>query len=118
MDGFDKFLNKAKDIANLAVDKTEELIDTGKSKLDIKQAEYDMKKLYQKIGKTVYDEIKNGGAASEKVMELADEVSRLQSKIDKIEKNNQVYDEEGVCPDCGEQIIEGYAFCPKCGKKF
>ena len=88
MDEFERFLSKAKDFAEIAVSKTEEVIDKGKAKFDVKKAEHDIKKLYEKIGKTVFEEVEAGASVSEEVASIISEIYALKERIEKIESEN------------------------------
>lgn len=88
MDSFDKILNEAKKIANLAVDKTEELARAGKAKLDIKQTEYEIKRLYEKIGMACYKAVKNEEDNSADIKELIEKIDELNDKIKEISEDN------------------------------
>lgn len=84
MNNFEKILDEAKKIANIAVDKTEELARTGKIKLDIKQAEYEIKKIYEKIGKACYDGVKADIDNSEEISDLIKKVDEISEKIEEL----------------------------------
>ncbi len=88
MNEFERFLGKAKDTFEFALSKTEEVIDKGKAKFSVKQAEYEIKKLYEKIGKKVYEELKDGTSVSEEITGLVSEINVLKEKISKIESEN------------------------------
>ncbi len=85
MNEFERFLNKAKDVTELALSKTEEMVDKGRAKLDIKKAEHDIKKIYEKIGKTVYEEALAGADVSEEVSSYVSEIDTLKERIADIE---------------------------------
>ena len=89
MDNFEKFINEAKKIANMAVDKTEELARAGMAKLDIKQMEYDVKKLYEKIGKAYYESIKNNEDNSADISSMVAKIDELYEKIGDISEENE-----------------------------
>ena len=59
MDFFDNAVSKAKDVFDVACKKTEEVVTTGKQKLDIATLENKMTKDFEALGRIYFEQIKD-----------------------------------------------------------
>lgn len=113
---FEDFLNKARDLAGVAGQKTTELVDKTKIKMEIATVEKQLAATFEGLGRLVYD----AEAADEDIEALKNDafetVAELQKQLDAL--HGKLYDYEGAvkCSECGA-VNEGDAlFCKKCGK--
>ncbi|MDO4282925.1 MAG: zinc ribbon domain-containing protein [Clostridia bacterium] len=102
---------------NTVADKSGKLIEETKLKLAISDKEADIEKIYQEMGKTVYDMYKNGE-------DVGKAFTKECKKIDKDNKdisdmNTKILYNKGVrvCAVCGEIIPVESTFCQNCGEK-
>lgn len=115
--GADKVFTEAEKFAGSAVNKTGNLINKTKLNYAIGTNEGKIKDILAEIGKSVYNEYKNGSEFPEDIAEklscvdtLYDEIAELKAKI--ADMSNSV-----VCPECGEYCSADGDFCSKCGAK-
>ncbi len=115
--GADKVFSEAERFAGSAVNKTNNIISKTKINYAIGANEGKIKDILAEIGKSVYDEYKNGSEFPEDIAEklssvdtLYDEISELKAKI--ADMNNSV-----CCPECGEYCPNTSEYCSKCGAK-
>ncbi|MDD2482451.1 MAG: hypothetical protein WCY24_07825 [Lutispora sp.] len=77
----DKALNTAKVVGN----KSQDLMEISKLKLQISQVEGDIKKLKSEIGEVVYNAYANGlGSPSDQVVTLCDSITAKHAEIEEI----------------------------------
>lgn len=112
------FGKKLSDAAKSTAKKSEELIEIGKVKNKIRDAENNIEKMKMSIGEAAYSKFKEGG----KTFPEADEIC---SGIDEVFESIQVYEEKilmlkhiRTCPGCSSEVEDTVAFCDKCGHKF
>ncbi len=116
MDFLDETLNKAKEVFDVAKQKTAEAYNVGKQKYDISAMETTLNKLYTSFGKAAFayfaengtpEGLQNAGVTIgkqlEKIAEAKEELARL--------RRNR------ICPICGRAINDNSAFCSFCGAK-
>ena len=92
-------------------------LQTSISQLDISDSEK-IENLYTEIGKSVYNEVKDGKDVSkEEIAAKCEEISNAKDDILKIEDNILALKKVKKCVDCGEELELDAAFCSKCGKE-
>lgn len=113
---FEDFLNKARDFAGVAGQKTTELVDKTKIKMEIATVEKQLSATFEGLGRLVYDAHAAGEDIEALKADAFDTVAELQTQLDSLQ--GKLYDYEGAvkCAECGV-VNEGDAmFCKKCGK--
>ena len=89
-----------------------------KLKAKISDLKDKIEKAYKEIGRTVYNEVKDGRDVSkEEITEKCDEISKYKNEIEKIESEILTLKKVIKCSSCGEDLDLGDAFCYKCGTK-
>lgn len=93
--------------------KAKEVTGVTKLKLDIKEKEDELDRLYIELGKLYYDMHKE---AEMPVQQITNISTRLNEIADLREEMLRI---QGACncPQCGFTMPEGTAFCSKCGTK-
>ncbi|MDO4553105.1 MAG: zinc-ribbon domain-containing protein [Bacillota bacterium] len=123
------FFDKVSELAAQATQKTESLVENGKTNLEIGKYKRQAKELAARIGFTVYGQYERGEAVPEDVTELCGQIRELEETIEKLQAElaPRVTPEaaqrgtgeavaENFCPDCGGQVGPGMKFCPHCGR--
>lgn len=102
---------------NTVADKSGKLIEETKLKIKISDKEADIEKIYQEIGKTVYDMYKNGEDVGKAFTKECKKVDKNNSEIS--EMNTKILYNKGIrnCASCGEMIPVESAYCQNCGEK-
>lgn len=93
--------------------KAKEVSGVAKLKLDIRNKQDALNKQYIELGKKYYEMNKEGEMPEEEITTIStllNEIADLKEEILKIQGNC-------VCPQCGNKLPEGTAFCSKCGAK-
>ena len=86
MDFFDNAVSKAKDVFDVACKKTEEVVTTGKQKLDIATLENKITKDFEALGRIYFEQIKDKDDLDYKTANLKAAVLDKQDKIAKIKE--------------------------------
>ncbi len=117
MDFISLVKEKASALTLSAVKTSGAVVETVKSNLAIADKEQEIKNIYTKLGKMMYDAYK----ASEEpdADSIAEQCVLLDKYFEEIEElKNKLNDIKNVklCPQCGEKVKADHNFCPKCGK--
>lgn len=117
MDFLDDVLVKAKNVLDIAKNKTEEAVAIGKQKYDIASMENRLSKSYNALGRLTFETYKNDDAVSDEIKALINEIESeieaiviAKAEIEKIKSNR-------FCPACSAPISESAVFCSACGEK-
>lgn len=114
MDFFDSLKQNIMSAGKDFTEKTRELTDTARIKLDIKNKEDYIKQLYAEIGKHYYEDHATDASPAYTQMPL------VQKALDELEKLNQellLVKGTRECPNCHNQIEKTAKFCTFCGTK-
>lgn len=118
MDFFSKIGKKASQTYKVTKEKATNLSEELKLKGKISDLRDKIEKLYTEIGKTVYNEVKDGKDVSkEEITEKCDEISKCKDEIEKIQSDILILKKVTKCTNCGEELDLGDPFCYKCGAK-
>lgn len=117
MDSFDKTVQKAKEVFNTACQKTGEVVNIQKLKIDLAALQSRLTKAYAALGKIEYKKIKDTAvddiavkAAVAEIENLLQEGHNLKEEIDKLQG-------KATCLNCGARVDKGASFCSVCGAK-
>lgn len=118
MNFFDKLGKKASKTYQVTKEKAVNLSEELKLKSKISDIKEKIDNLYNEIGKTVYNEMKDGKDVSkEEVTSKCEEISNLNDEIQKIESEILALKKVRKCVNCGEELELQDLFCSKCGAK-
>lgn len=112
------FGKKLSDAAKNTAKKSEELIEIGKVKNKIKDAESNIVKLKMSIGETAYTKFKDGEATFSEAEEICSTIDEALESIKGFEEKIMLLKHIRNCPECSTEVEDVVAFCPKCGHKF
>ncbi|NSW89623.1 MAG: zinc-ribbon domain-containing protein [Firmicutes bacterium] len=114
---FDNLSKKVSEAAQAAAKKSTELVEITKLNMNISSEEDKIKKLYIKIGESIYAKFCSGLQIDpdfindcEEIKSHLEAIKGLKAKIMEI-KNIK------LCTSCGTEIDRNVMFCPKCGAK-
>ena len=116
MADINEILDKAKDLAQTAGEKSQEIYHISKLKFEITQLKMKVDKNYASIGKKVYE-------SKKEEKELPDFSAQIEGidllKADIEEKRDLISTLKNAvrCPSCGADVSEDDPFCPKCGSQ-
>lgn len=111
MDFFSGLGKKFTDVAKTVSEKTKSGVETGKLNLEVKAKKDEISKLFEKLGKSLYDNRDIVPEMEEIVLKidaLKEEIAKLSEQIDKINNVRR-------CPSCGKAQTRDGRFCANCG---
>ncbi|MBR5558701.1 MAG: zinc ribbon domain-containing protein [Oscillospiraceae bacterium] len=117
MSAFDNFLSKARDVADAAAQKTGEVVEISKLKLQAIKLNSNIQKAYEELGSVYYNSVKFGGNAEDQLNGCVAEIDRLLKEQEELENSmNDVGKSTGhFCTACGFENSAKAAFCSNCG---
>ena len=107
----------ATDTYNTVADKSGKFIADTKLKISISDKEADIEKIFEDIGRTVYDSYKKGEEVGPAFTKECKKVDKINKEI--AEMNKSILYNKGLrtCEKCGEVIPLEATFCGNCGQK-
>ena len=107
----------ATDTYNTVADKSGKFIADTKLKLSISDKETDIEKVFEDMGRTVYDSYKSGEDVGKVFTKECKKIDKMKKEID--EMNKTILYNKGLrtCEKCGEVIPTESTFCANCGQK-
>lgn len=115
MNAFDEVFMKAKELANVAGNKAQEVAEIAKLRLQATQMKSDIDANYTKLGEITYElhkaETENDELINMCVSEIESQISELAALNDKIDEMKNVV----KCPACMAANPMGALFCARCG---
>lgn len=117
MDFLDNALNKAKEVFDVACQKTGEVVTTEKQKFDIATLKSKRDKDFLALGKIWFEMIKDDDSVSEEVKSIVLEIKRKNDKIDELNTEILNTKNKRICPNCSAAIDNSATFCSNCGNK-
>ena len=113
---FDDIFEGVKDIAEIAGQKTVEIVDISKLKIELASINNNIKKCHEKLGVLTYNAAKKG-TDSAVIDSCIEELDALYAKRDECkEKINEVRPMRR-CPNCGAARSASAIYCNICGEK-
>jgi len=118
------FLERAKAMADRAIEVAGEHVDKGKEfiaekaepikiKFEIARVESELEALYAGFGKACYNDVQgNHTIIKAAIRERLEELEKLNNNLNEIENKPAIY-----CTGCGAESDKDDMFCSKCGKK-
>ena len=116
MADFNEILDKAKDFAQCAGEKSQEIYQISKLKIEITQLNMKLDKNFASIGKKVYDSVK----ADKDIPDFAaniEEIDLLKADIEEKKDSISALRNSIRCKECGADVDPSDPFCPKCGSE-
>lgn len=117
MEFLDNALSKAKEAFDVARQKTGEVVNTEKQRLDISTLKSKRSKSFKRLGELYFEKIKNDEDLSGEVKELVEDIKEKNEKINSLNEAILSAKNKRVCPVCGAGIDVNAVFCSNCGEK-
>lgn len=118
MDFFSKLGKKASQTYQVTKEKAVNLSEELKLKGKINDLKDKIEDEYKEIGKTVYNEVKDGKDVSkEEIIEICESISKYKDEIEKLQADILALKNVVKCSNCGVELDLGDPFCYKCGAK-
>ena len=113
----DKIKDTITTTAGVVAKKSSELYERAKISLTITGIKNDIDKLYNEIGKMVY-EGRNDEMPSELIEQKCNEIDEKFEAISALRSERAAYKNVKVCPACGAEVSPQSTYCANCGEKF
>ena len=117
MDFLDDVLVKAKDMFDIAKNKTEEAVAIGKQRYDIASLESRLNKSYNALGRLCYENYKGNEEIADELKALITEISSEIEAIEEARAEIVKIKANRFCAKCGGAVTEAAVFCSHCGEK-
>ena len=118
MDFFSKLGKKASKTYQVTKEKAVNLSEELKLKGKINDLKDKIEDVYKEIGKTVYNEVKDGKDVSkEEITAKCETISKYKDEIEKLQSDILALKNVVKCTNCGVELDLGDPFCYKCGTK-
>lgn len=111
----DEFVFMAKNAADVATKKTEEVVETSKIRYQLKQLEWEVEKAYAKLGAIVYESKKSTDSFDEIIQLAISEIDDLKERYESLNDKMRTYKNVVKCPGCGRENELNFSFCSRCG---
>lgn len=109
-------LNKAKNVADAAKDKTGDFVSITKLKMALSDNKREMSATMEGLGRLVYDAEKNENDVTELVQQAIARADELEQQRTDLEKQLYGYQDAAVCAKCGTANAKSAKFCQNCGE--
>lgn len=117
MDMFDNFVEKARDVCDVATKKTGEFVEVSKIKLDCISVNNEVKKLYEKLGSCVYSMVKANYENQDVIDSIIEEIDDCNVHLSELKKKMGDLKKINVCTACGYKNPKENFYCAKCGSR-
>lgn len=114
---WDDICFRAKDVADAAAQKTGELYELSKYKIESVRINNEMKELYAELGEAVYSMMKSGYENRDLLEGLAEEIDELALRLDAVTEKIDEMKKLSTCPACGHKNSPENFYCSRCGTK-
>lgn len=113
----DDLMEKARELADAAGKKTGELYELSKYKVECIRLSNELKKLYEKLGATVYKAVKTSDSDNSEIDAITAEIDDRRIRIAEIKDIMAELSDKQICKNCGAVNPKDAVFCLKCGAK-
>ena len=122
---FEVVIDSAKRYADIAAEKTNEIIELSKLKLDKAKLQSKEREQYRKLGKYYFDLVSNTEEQSEEsskenlalIEDCIETIKNLRQDIEWISEQIGTLKPHRICAICGAKNPTSCYFCSSCGKK-
>ena len=97
--------------------KTEAFIESQRLKAQIHSAERSAEKEYKDLGELIFQRYAVGEAVDDEAALICEEISQIQMSIAELKAELAAKRGYKICPVCLAEVMEGAAYCMKCGSK-
>lgn len=117
MAAFEEVLSRAKELAQTAGRKTEELVEVTKTRVKIGDVRREIASLYEGLGRLVYDSRRCEEPVDDLIQACVEQLDEQLAELARLEE--RVMESKSVirCAQCGALNANDAAFCNQCGKK-
>jgi hypothetical protein len=114
----DNAIVKAKEVLDVAVKKTEEVVTVKKLEYNLLAARSSREKDLAALGRIYYKILKGSQEMDEESKVLFDSITEKTSKINQIKEEISNAKNKKYCSNCGTFVTVDSAYCKNCGNEF
>jgi len=108
-------VGKGKQIADMACQKSMEIVEKAKINVKIQDTKVKVKNSYEQLGRIVYEKIKKGEIMSDEQMRTVEsDIDSANYRIMLLKRELNEIKGATVCPKCGAINSENAKFCSEC----
>lgn len=113
----ENFGKKVGEAAQAVSKKSGELVETTKLNVNINSEEDKIQKIFNQIGKIVYEKYATTGAVDSDIKEMCETVTGHEQNIKALREKIAEIKGTKQCVNCGTEMERNQIFCSKCGTK-
>ncbi|MCH5323818.1 MAG: hypothetical protein J1E39_01270 [Eubacterium sp.] len=113
----DVVLGKAKELTDTGIKKTDEVIKISRLKLQCIKLDSRIKEKYTKLGKNVYNMVKQDTADSDVIASAVVEIEQLYKQMAALRKRIEEMKRIITCPVCGTKNKFNSEYCTQCAHR-
>lgn len=117
MEFLDNAVTKAKEVFDVACQKTGEVIGTSKQKIDIASMESKRSKDFEALGKLYFELVKEQEIENQSIKDIVDEIKAKNEKISNLQAELNAIKNKKLCDNCKCYVENDAQFCKNCGAK-
>lgn len=114
---FEDAVVKAKGAFDVAAKKTNEVVSIQKIRIKISQANSEMSKDFETLGRLFYENVKESGEEVTEYKEIIEAIDQKKNEINELQKEMDAQKSTKTCETCGAKNPDDSVFCSKCGQK-
>lgn len=118
MDTFDKTVQKAKDVFDIAVNKTGEFVNVSKLKFSVASLNNKLEKKYAQLGRTQFKMLKDTNVENAEIASTVADIKHIISEIKGLLREIDELEGKITCKKCGCKVPNNSMFCNNCGERF
>ena len=118
MDTFDKTVQKAKDVFDIAINKTGEFVNVSKLKFSVASLNNKLEKKYAQLGKTHFKMLKDANIENVEIASTVAEIKHIRNEIRGLLQEIDELEGKITCKKCGCKAPNKSIFCNNCGERF
>ncbi len=111
----DDVLNTARDVIDVAAEKTTDFVGMTKLRIALADVKREIAMTMEGIGRLVYDAQKNGADIADMVAQACAQIDQLTVKQHKLEQQLCAYRKATICAHCDAINDDDAHFCKGCG---
>ena len=115
MNFFDELYETAKTVCDKTSEKAEEIVDKGKTQLQIMRLRKELRKCYARLGLRVYNKAKAGEDFGKVVEMRITEIDLLREQLADLKEQSEIIKYSKKCKNCGTYNDKEDEFCLNCG---
>ena len=117
MSVLDNITRRVSDTAKAAAKKSGSVVEVTKLNMNISTEEEKIRKIYNDIGKQLYEDYAEGKIVGEKLLEFCTRIDEILANINEMRLKILELRNVKACLNCGMELDLEMEYCYKCGRK-